>query len=137
MSSPNRRALALPVAPFAFACFLAPLCAHATNGYFSNGYGAKSEGEGGVGIALAQDSLAAASNPAGTALVGNRIDLGLDWFIPRRSAEIVGNAFGADETYSGDGKKNFFIPSIGYAQQLSDTLAAGVAIYGNGGLDTK
>lgn len=135
MTSFNRRALALPVALSAL--LLSPPCAHATNGYFSDGYGAKSEGEGGVGIALAQDSLAAASNPAGTALVGNRIDLGLDWFIPRRSAEIVGNAFGADQTYSGDGKKNFFIPSIGYTQQLSDTLAAGVAIYGNGGLDTR
>jgi long-chain fatty acid transport protein len=131
----DRRALALPAT--VFASFLVPLCAHATNGYFSDGYGAKSEGEGGVGIALAQDALAAAFNPAGTALVGNRIDLGLDWFIPRRSADIVGNAFGADATYSGDGKKNFFIPSIGYAQQLSDTLAAGVAIYGNGGLDTR
>ena len=119
------------------AAALLPLAAHATNGYFSDGFGSKAEGQGGVGIAWAQDALAAATNPAGTALVGSRLDLGLDWFIPRRSAEIIGNAFGADASYNGDGRKNFFIPSVGYAQQLSDTLAAGVALYGNGGLETK
>jgi hypothetical protein len=47
-----------------------PLLANATNGYFSHGYGAKSQGMAGVGIALPQDALAAATNPAGTALVG-------------------------------------------------------------------
>ena len=50
--------------------------AHAKDGYFSHGLGIKSEGIAGVGIAFPQDSLAAATNPAGTALVGNRVDLG-------------------------------------------------------------
>lgn len=113
-----------------------PLGAHATNGYFSDGYGSKGQGEGGVGIALPQDALAAASNPAGTAFVGDRLDLGLTWFLPQRSAQIAGNAFGADASYSGDGLKNFFIPEFGYTRQLSGDLAAGIAVYGNGGLDT-
>ena len=43
---------------------LAPTLAQATNGYFSHGYGIKSQGMAGVGIALPQDGLAAASNPA-------------------------------------------------------------------------
>jgi long-chain fatty acid transport protein len=122
--------------PALLAGLLLPLGARATDGYFSNGYGSKSQGEGGVGIALPQDSLAAASNPAGTAYVGDRLDLGLTWFLPQRSAQIVGNAFGADATYSGDGLKNFFIPELGYTKQLSDSLGLGVAIYGNGGLNT-
>lgn len=123
-------------AAIALATALLPLAASATNGYFSHGYGAQGEGQAGVAIAWAQDSLAAATNPAGTADVGNRVDVGVDWFSPRRSAEIVGNAFGADATYSGDGKKNFFLPALGYTHQLSDSLSAGVALYGNGGLNT-
>ena len=120
----------------AFAVAILPFAANATNGYFSHGYGARGEGQAGVGIAWAQDSLAAATNPAGTADVGNRVDIGLDWFAPRRSADIVGNAFGADTNYNGDGKKNFFVPSLGLTHALSDSLSAGLAIYGNGGLNT-
>ena len=115
---------------------LLPFAANATNGYFSHGYGAQGEGQAGVGVAWAQDSLAAATNPAGTSEVGDRIDVGADWFSPRRSAEIVGNAFGADASYSGDGKKNFFLPALGFTRQLSDSVGAGVAVYGNGGLNT-
>ena len=68
------------------AAMFSPLFAHATNGYFSNGYGIKSQGIAGIGVALPQDGLAAASNPAGTALVGDRIDVGLSWFTPKRGA---------------------------------------------------
>ncbi|CAN1539424.1 hypothetical protein MCEMIEM28_01732 [Burkholderiaceae bacterium] len=38
--------------------------AHATNGYFSHGYGIKAKGMGGAGVALAQDGFAGANNPA-------------------------------------------------------------------------
>ena len=41
---------------------ISPL-ALATNGYFAHGYGIKSLGMAGVGFALPQDALAAASNP--------------------------------------------------------------------------
>jgi long-chain fatty acid transport protein len=114
-----------------------PCVGQATNGYFEHGYGSTSEGMAGVGIALSQDALAAATNPAGTAAVGDRLDLGLVWFIPRRSAEIVGNAFAPDARYSGDGTKNFFVPEFGYSRTLPGGLAAGVAVYGNGGLNTN
>lgn len=55
---------------------LAPAFASATNGYFTHGNSVKSNGIAGIGIALPQDGLAAAANPAGTALVGNRLDVG-------------------------------------------------------------
>lgn len=42
-----------------------PQSALATNGYFSHGYGVKSQAIAGVGIALPQDGLTAATNPAG------------------------------------------------------------------------
>jgi len=118
------------------AALLMPLAAGATNGYFSHGYGNRSLGAGGVGIAAPEDGLAAATNPAGTGATGDRFDVGLQWFAPRRGAEIAGNAFAADASYGGDGKKNFFVPEIGLAKRLSPVLAAGVAVYGNGGLNT-
>jgi len=113
-----------------------PLLANATNGYFSHGYGAKSQGMAGVGIALPQDALAAATNPAGTALVGNRYDFGLTVFAPSRSTDIIGNNFGADANYSGNGTSTFLIPDFGYTRQINPNLAVGVAVYGNGGMNT-
>ena len=121
----------------AVAAALAPLGAHATTGYFQHGYGIKAKGMGGVGIALPQDALAAASNPAGMALVGNRMDLGVDWFAPDRGAEITGNAFpGVNGRYDGNDTKSFLIPEFGYNRMLSPSLAVGVSVYGNGGMNT-
>jgi len=115
---------------------LSPALAGATNGYFAHGYGAKSLGMAGVGIALPQDALAAATNPAGTGEVGDRLDLGLSVFAPRRGSEIVGNAFGADASYSGSDRKTFLLPELGYARRVSQTTAVGIAVYGNGGMNT-
>ncbi len=123
---------------------LAPSLAFATNGYFAHGYGMKAKGMAGVGIALPQDALAAATNPAGIAFVGDRVDLGLDWFHPSRGAEIVGNGgippFGIPSlngTYSGNGKSNFFIPEFGYNRTINDKFSAGIAVFGNGGMNTQ
>lgn len=126
-----------PLTPFALAlALLAPLGAHATNGYFSAGYGIQSQGIAGIGVALPQDGLAAAANPAGTGLVGNRLDVGLTAFSPRRDATIQGNAFGPDTRYSGNDKKTFLIPDLGYTRQLDSRTAVGLAVYGNGGMNT-
>jgi long-chain fatty acid transport protein len=123
---------------------LLPGMAMATNGYFSHGYGVKSQGMAGVGIALPQDGLAAATNPAGIAFVGNRLDLGLVWFRPSRGAEISGNpdftAFGGppslNGSYDGNDSQNFFIPELGYVTQFSPQFSGSIAIYGNGGMNT-
>ena len=115
--------------------------AHATNGYFSHGYGMKAKGMAGAGIALPQDSLAAATNPAGMVMVGNRIDLGLDWFKPTRGADIAGNNCGPgcslDGSYDGNGKSNFFIPEFGYNKMINPDMSLGVSVYGNGGMNTQ
>jgi long-chain fatty acid transport protein len=119
----------------------------ATNGYFSHGFGIKAKGMAGVGIALPQDGLAAATNPAGIVDVGNRLDVGLDWFRPNRSADVTGNNFDPDGpgpapamplngSWSGNGQSNFLIPEIGYNRMLGSDMAVGLAIYGNGGMNT-
>lgn len=110
--------------------------ASATNGYFSHGYGIKSKGVAGAGIALPQDSLAIASNPAGLTQVDDQIEIGLDWFQPKRGASIEGNAFSADQSFNGNDTKSFLIPELGYSQHINKSLTAGIAIYGNGGMNT-
>jgi len=126
----------LPLAALTAGLFAA-LPGHATNGYFSHGYGVRALGQAGVGIAWAQDALAAATNPAGTAEIEDRVDLGLTLFVPRRSASIEGNAFGADAHYGGNGRKNFLIPDFGYRRRLTAELSAGLSVYGNGGMNTE
>jgi len=109
---------------------------YATDGYFQHGYGVKPQGAGGVGIALPQDALAAAANPAGTAQVDDRADVGLTWFVPDRGADITGSGAQVNGSYDGNGKKNFFLPEFGFSRHLAHDLAAGVAVYGNGGMNT-
>lgn len=113
--------------------------AFATNGYFSHGYGIKAKSMGGVGIAMPQDSLAAASNPAGMAMVGDRMDLGVDLFSPIRTATWTGTGGGVYSRPLGDyksGKNLFAIPEFGYNKMLGWDMAVGVAVYGNGGMNT-
>jgi long-chain fatty acid transport protein len=118
--------------------------AFATNGYFSHGYGIKAKSMGGVGIALPQDSLAAASNPAGMAMVGDRMDFGVDLFSPIRTATWTGTgANPMNGVYMGvtasdykSGKNLFAIPEFGYNKMLGWDMAVGINVYGNGGMNT-
>ena len=120
---------------------LASPLAMATNGYFPISYGVKSEGMGGVGIALPQDTLAAAINPAGMVRVGDRADVGITLFRPNRSTTISGNNLGPAGTmngdYSGNGRANFLIPDLGYNKMISADTSLGVSVYGNGGMNTQ
>jgi long-chain fatty acid transport protein len=110
--------------------------AAATDGYFAHGYGVKSQGMGGVGIALPQDAIAAATNPAGMGLIGDRIDFGVTWFRPIRESEIVGNQYDMNGTFKANDTKDFFIPEFGYNKVINDNLSLGVSVYGNGGMNT-
>ena len=122
---------------FPLLVLLATAEASATDGYFAHGYGVKSQAMGGVGIALPQDALAAAANPAGLGLVGDRVDFGVTWFRPQRETNISGNAFpGVDATYDANDTENFFIPEFGYNRQINPNLTLGVSVYGNGGMNT-
>jgi len=110
--------------------------AYATDGYFAHGYGVKSQGMGGVGIALPQDALAAAANPAGMGLIGDRVDFGVTWFRPQRDSQIIGSGAPVNGTYDGNDTENFFIPEFGYNRQINPNATLGVSVYGNGGMNT-
>jgi len=114
-----------------------PMTAMATNGYFSHGYGIKAKGMGGAGIAYGQDGLAAATNPANVVLTGNRVDFGLDLFIPDRKTSIVGNGSLGTVNYDPNDVSMFLIPEFGYSKMINDKMAWGIAVFGNGGMNTS
>lgn len=108
----------------------------ATNGYFSHGLGIKAKGMGGASIAMAHDALAGGTNPAAMALVGNRIDAGVDLFRPQREAEITGSAGGfTDGTFDANESSYFPVPEFGYNRVMNDDLTIGVSIFGHGGMN--
>ncbi|MFN3544555.1 MAG: OmpP1/FadL family transporter [Thiobacillus sp.] len=126
--------------------------AHATNGYFSHGYGMKAKGMAGASTTNTEDAFFGANNPAAAAFAGNRLDLGVDLFSPIRKASRTGSAFsftaatpgGGTATISGsfDGSSKsdsnyFLIPEFGYNKMINPNLALGVTVYGNGGMNTN
>jgi long-chain fatty acid transport protein len=120
---------------------LGSVSAHATNGYSPTGFGTINKGIAGAGVALPQDSLAAATNPAGMALVGHRVDTGVAMFSP------------SDRGFTADSNNNpqqpinagkytskndlFYIPYFGWNKPLSDSSSIGVSVGANGGMNTE
>ncbi|TDY01687.1 OmpP1/FadL family transporter [Thiohalophilus thiocyanatoxydans] len=149
MKTTNKRLLATAVA----AALALPTAAFATNGYFSHGYGTTNKGLGGAGVALPQDSLAAATNPAGMAFIGERMDVGAALFSPNprgytatdasTTAGCQGGqcAFTLGENGSGQTLESeddvFIIPHFGYNWQLDNNSTLGLSVYGNGGMNTE
>ena len=126
------------VSSLVIAGVLAPGIAGATNGYFTHGYGLKSKGRAGVGTAYAEDTFGGANNPATMVFVGNRVDLGLDLFSPRREASRFGSSpFLGPIDGSADSDSNYFIiPEFGYNRMINPDLSLGITVYGNGGMNT-
>jgi long-chain fatty acid transport protein len=125
------------------AAALAPFAAQATDGYFSHGYGMQAKGRAGAASAMTTDSFGGANNPATMAFVGNRMDLGLDWFRPDRSMSRVGSTgAGAglggpiDASVDGNETSSFLIPEFGYNRMIRPDMSVGITVYGNGGMNT-
>ncbi|MBI5276753.1 MAG: outer membrane protein transport protein [Burkholderiales bacterium] len=125
---------ALRLTPLAAA--LAALPAFATNGYFPHGYGLKAKGMGGTSIALSQDALGGATNPASMVFTGNRFDAGVDLFMPHRDAERSGAGFPTLNGAVDSSRTAFLVPEMGYNRMVGNDLSVGVSVYGNGGMNT-
>jgi long-chain fatty acid transport protein len=113
----------------------------ATNGYFSLGYGTPYKGMAGAGQALHLNTMASATNPATIAFVSG-YDLSVGLFNPNREYTVTGNPSGypgtfglAPGTYESD-SSIFLMPGLAAAWHVSDRLHVGLAIYGNGGMNT-
>ncbi|MBZ2168844.1 MULTISPECIES: OmpP1/FadL family transporter [Marinobacter] len=121
---------------------IAPGAALATNGYFAHGYGTINKGMAGAGTALGQDSIAAATNPAGMAFVGDRMDGGFEIFSPRRQYEVEGTvqappAFSLQPGTYKSSRNGFVIPHLGFNRQVTDEHTLGVSVFANGGMNTS
>ncbi len=116
--------------------------AWATNGYFAHGYGTANKALGGAGVALPLDALAAADNPAGIAFLGTRYDAGVAFFSPSREYTVTGNPTATPGTFGlapgnvTSGSDLFVIPHFGANWTIGQDTTLGLAVYGNGGMNT-
>jgi long-chain fatty acid transport protein len=120
--------------------FISP--AFATNGYLAHGYGVKSHGMAGAGVALPQEAFIAAINPAGIVFVGDRLEINVGLFSPRRSYQVTGNPSASPQSALAPGKVDsgreyFVLPEAGATWQLNDHSAFCLTFHGNGGMNTS
>jgi long-chain fatty acid transport protein len=127
---------------FGIAVVLTSTSAFATNGYFAHGFGVNDQALGGAGVALPQDSLDAAANPANMVFVGQRYDFGLAFFNPNREYTVTGNPSGFPGTFGlapgtvKSDSKWFVLPSLGANWMLDPNSSIGLSIFGNGGMNS-
>ena len=113
----------------------APWGAQATNGYFAHGYGARSKAMAGATTALSQDAISQAVNPAGLVYVKDRFDGELELFAPFREYRVNGQGALGEGTQ--ESESNFFpVPTLGWSHHLASDQVIGIAMYGNGGMNT-
>ena len=119
-----------------------PASLFATDGYFSLGFGTKSKGMAGAGVAFNLGPMSPATNPAAIAIGPGGFDINVGLFNPNRQYEVVGNPSGYPGTfglYPGkveSGSSLFAVPGLGYARN-NGKLAFGLTMYGNGGMNTN
>ncbi len=121
--------------------FTSPGLVHATNGELAHGYGSRQSGIAGSGIAFPQDPLIAAINPAGVVYLEKSREIDLQYFSPMREYTVSSSQFsGSFPPFPGptvnSESEDFFIPALGFNWPLQNNNAIGLAIYGNGGMNT-
>lgn len=116
----------------------------ATNGYFTHGIGSKNKAMAGSGLAMPEDAISLANNPAAILSNGDKIDVGLAVFSPLRNykssdslANGNGGAFTIGPNNIKSSKNYFYIPHVAATWKLNDRSAWGIAFYGRGGMNTK
>ena len=115
----------------------------ATDGYFRHGYGIKYSALAGSGVAVSLSSLGAISNPAGILFINDRYDINISYFSPSREYTITVNAsmmqgtFGLTPGTIKSDNASFFFPTLGAKWSLNKSMAVGIVIYGNGGMNTE
>lgn len=123
--------------------FLLGDMALATNGYFAHGYGTRYKGLAGAGVALHLSPLGVATNPASILFLGRQLYIGTAIFNPNREYTVVGNPSGFPGTFPltpgnvESGAKPFIIPAAAISIALPGGNAIGLALYGNGGMNTE
>jgi len=134
---------------------------HATDGYFSNGYGTKSKGFAGAGVSYIKGPFAGALNPAGIAFLEKKwsFEVSVGVFNPNRKYTVAGApttpdkwgymtpdgnfvndprfmALGLTEGTVESDKKTFVIPTVAFTYKVADKHTLGFNFWGNGGMNT-
>ncbi len=110
----------------------------ATVGFFAIGYGPRSNAMAGATVAAPQDAMVGAVNPAGLALLNDRLDFSVRSFNPIRDASLDTRSAGGNFQVSDKSAKNwFFIPGFGISKKMNDDIWLGLTVYGNGGMNTS
>ena len=127
--------------------FVALFCggesALATNGYFSHGYGIRYKSMAGAGVAMYLSPMAAANNPGSMAFVGKSYQVSLSFFNPNRQYTVTGKPSGFPQTFGltpgtvESDSRLFLIPALAANWELKETVFFGVAVFGNGGMNTN
>jgi len=118
--------------------------ANATNGYLTHGVGTQSKGIAGSGVADPQEVAIVASNPAGIAFVGERLELGLAMFSPVRDYETSSSLYeGQGGTFTigpnsiGSENELFFIPYVAKSWKRDEQNTIALSFYARGGMNTE
>jgi long-chain fatty acid transport protein len=115
--------------------------AFATNGLAPTGVGQIHKTMGGAAAGYAANTMSMATNPASASFVNDGYDVGVELFKPNRSATstsaLAGMGVATGTKFDGNGKEMFLIPEGGYKKQINEKVAAGVVVYGNGGMNTS
>lgn len=109
--------------------------AQATEGYFQEGVSVQEKATGGAGVANPRDALTIANNPAGLVDVGAQANLDLTFFAPDRGYDASGTLFVAPGSHTSHDNV-FPVPAMAFAMPIDATSAFGIAMYGNGGMNT-
>lgn len=109
--------------------------AQATEGYFQTGYGTIQKAQSGAGIANPEDAMALSVNPAGLVAVGNQFNAAFTLFSPQRDVDVSGAGM-LPTGKNNSGSNIFLMPNMAYSRQIDGQSAWGVAIFGNGGMNT-
>ncbi len=116
----------------------------ATNGYFTHGTGTKNKGMAGSGLAMPEDAISVANNPAAALANTGKYDLGIAIFSPRRhyetSESMLNGQFGSftigPNNIESDNDLHF-IPHMAGSWKINDVSAWAAAFYGKGGMNTE
>ena len=110
--------------------------AGATEGYFQTGYGTIQKAQGGAGVANPEDAMTLSVNPAGLVHVGNQFNMAFTLCSPRRDVTVGTPGLlpmGKTESHM----NHFLMPNMAYSRQIDAQSAWGVAVFGNGGMNTS
>jgi len=120
------------------ALVLGSTTAHATEGYFQNGVGARNIATAGAGVADGRDATAINLNPAAISkLEDAELDIAISAFNPNRDFTVNGGPGFLPDGQTDSNAPLFPIPNIAVAFPVGEDGALGFSVSANGGLNTN